>query len=61
MTTCLHSATCDILVLTACYDCRYGPAAGMTRLERWKRASNWGLDPPAEVGFDIVLTKHVLE
>ena len=28
---------------------RYGPAAGMTRLDRWKRAASWGLDPPTEV------------
>jgi len=33
----------------------YGPAVGMTRLERWQRASNWGLDPPAEV-YDILTT-----
>ena len=28
---------------------RYGPAAGMTRLDRWKRAAAWGLEPPTEV------------
>lgn len=28
---------------------RYGPAVGMTRLDRWKRAAAWGLEPPEEV------------
>jgi hypothetical protein len=32
-----------------CISGRYGPAAGMTRLDRWKRAASWGLDPPTEV------------
>lgn len=28
---------------------KYGPCAGMTRLERWNRAKRWGLDPPEDV------------
>ncbi|KAG2487430.1 hypothetical protein HYH03_013997 [Edaphochlamys debaryana] len=28
---------------------KYGPCAGMTRLERWERASKFSLDPPQEV------------
>lgn len=28
---------------------QYGPAIGMTRLERWNRASRLGLDPPQEI------------
>uniref|UniRef100_A0A7R9XWL6 DNA polymerase delta subunit 4 n=1 Tax=Micromonas pusilla TaxID=38833 RepID=A0A7R9XWL6_MICPS len=27
----------------------YGPALGLTRLERWKRAEGFGLHPPADV------------
>lgn len=30
-------------------DKRYGPCIGMTRTERWRRAQELGLDPPAEV------------
>jgi DNA polymerase delta subunit 4 len=30
-------------------DKRYGPCIGMTRSERWRRARELGLDPPAEV------------
>lgn len=28
---------------------KYGPCIGLTRLERWERAKNFGLDPPARV------------
>ena len=30
-------------------DKRYGPALGLTRLERWNRAERLGLNPPTEV------------
>ena len=30
-------------------DSRFGPCSGITRLERWERAVELGLDPPAEV------------
>lgn len=33
----------------------YGPAAGLTRMERWERASKWGLNPPQAV-YDILMT-----
>lgn len=29
---------------------KYGPCAGISRLERWERANKWGLSPPEEVG-----------
>lgn len=32
-------------------DYKYGPCVGMTRLQRWDRAHNMGLNPPAEVRF----------
>jgi hypothetical protein len=28
----------------------YGPCVGVSRLERWKRAEDLGLEPPVEVG-----------
>ncbi|KAG2443116.1 hypothetical protein HYH02_009529 [Chlamydomonas schloesseri] len=28
---------------------KFGPAAGISRLERWERASKFGLEPPEEV------------
>ncbi|KAI8923348.1 DNA polymerase delta, subunit 4 [Entophlyctis helioformis] len=28
---------------------RYGPCMGVTRLERWQRACNLGLDPPRDI------------
>ena len=30
-------------------DPRYGPALGLTRLERWTRAQNLGDEPPLEI------------
>ncbi|CAL0334484.1 unnamed protein product [Lupinus luteus] len=30
-------------------DMAYGPCVGMTRLERWGRAQNMGLNPPKEI------------
>lgn len=35
---------------------QYGPGAGMTRMLRWKRAEQLGLEPP-QVVFDL-LTAH---
>ena len=29
--------------------CEYGPCIGISRLERWTRAQNHGLDPPPDV------------
>eukprot|EP00053_Salpingoeca_punica_P021475 m.213050 g.213050 ORF g.213050 m.213050 type:complete len:118 (-) comp22691_c0_seq1:220-573(-) len=37
-------------------DMRYGPCAGMTRLERWQRAKDDGLNPPAEL--PAIITSH---
>lgn len=28
---------------------KYGPCIGLTRMERWKRAENLGLNPPKDV------------
>ena len=28
---------------------KYGPALGLTRMERWERAEKLNLDPPADV------------
>ena len=28
---------------------KFGPCVGPSRLQRWKRADKWGLDPPPEV------------
>ncbi|EKD03753.1 hypothetical protein A1Q2_01979 [Trichosporon asahii var. asahii CBS 8904] len=36
---------------------KYGPCAGMTRLERWNRAKKWGLNPPEGIK-DILETKQ---
>ncbi|KAJ3555583.1 hypothetical protein NM688_g2500 [Phlebia brevispora] len=38
----------------------YGPCIGVTRLERWERASALGLEPPAEVK-EILTTKEGME
>ena len=27
----------------------FGPCVGPTRLQRWRRAARWGLDPPERV------------
>ncbi|KAJ7040746.1 DNA polymerase delta, subunit 4-domain-containing protein [Mycena alexandri] len=35
----------------------YGPCVGVSRLERWERASALGLDPPVEV-HDILTTRQ---
>ncbi|KAH6915770.1 DNA polymerase delta, subunit 4-domain-containing protein [Coprinopsis sp. MPI-PUGE-AT-0042] len=37
----------------------YGPAVGMTRLERWERAKALGLNPPKEI-YDILNTQEGL-
>jgi len=36
---------------------QYGPCIGVSRLERWERASALGLNPPNEV-HEILLTKQ---
>ncbi|EDR14510.1 uncharacterized protein LACBIDRAFT_305169 [Laccaria bicolor S238N-H82] len=36
---------------------QYGPCVGVTRIERWERASMLGLNPPQEV-YDILSTKQ---
>ncbi|WVQ73798.1 hypothetical protein IAR50_003379 [Cryptococcus sp. DSM 104548] len=28
---------------------KYGPGVGISRLQRWERAKQWGLDPPDEI------------
>ncbi|THU93885.1 hypothetical protein K435DRAFT_779659 [Dendrothele bispora CBS 962.96] len=38
----------------------YGPCVGVTRLERWERASSLGLNPPVEIR-DILLTQQGME
>ncbi|KAG1795071.1 DNA polymerase delta, subunit 4-domain-containing protein [Suillus plorans] len=38
----------------------YGPCVGMSRLERWERASSFGLNPPDEVRH-ILLTEEGVE
>ncbi|KJE90493.1 hypothetical protein CAOG_01803 [Capsaspora owczarzaki ATCC 30864] len=30
-------------------DSEYGPAIGITRLERWERAQKYGLEPPVQI------------
>ena len=35
----------------------YGPCAGVTRLERWERASALGMNPPKEV-YEILMTRQ---
>mmetsp|Transcript_8171 Transcript_8171/g.36177 ORF Transcript_8171/g.36177 Transcript_8171/m.36177 type:complete len:106 (+) Transcript_8171:43-360(+) len=35
---------------------KYGPALGLTRMERWERAEKLNLDPPADVYK--ILTEH---
>jgi DNA polymerase delta subunit 4 len=37
----------------------YGPCVGVSRLERWERASALGLNPPNEVDNAIPLVKHI--
>jgi len=37
---------------------KFGPCTGITRLERWDRASNFGLDPPANVRHLILTNLH---
>lgn len=39
------------------FDPQYGPALGLTRLERWERARNLGDDPPHEIR-EILQTKQ---
>ncbi|KAG7571033.1 hypothetical protein FFLO_00997 [Filobasidium floriforme] len=36
---------------------QWGPCVGISRLERWNRAEEWGLEPPVEVR-DILLTQE---
>ncbi|KAF5351340.1 hypothetical protein D9758_008004 [Tetrapyrgos nigripes] len=38
----------------------YGPCVGVSRLERWERASALGLNPPIEIR-DILLTRNGIE
>eukprot|EP00850_Spirogloea_muscicola_P009715 SM000055S18249 [mRNA] locus=s55:360047:364810:+ [translate_table: standard] len=46
----------DVEVLLRQFDLdgKYGPCLGVTRVQRWQRASKLGLDPPAHV-------RHLLE
>src|SRR5260370_401347 len=37
----------------------YGPCVGVSRLERWERAKDMGLDPPQEVMSSNLLVKFV--
>ncbi|XP_030643995.1 DNA polymerase delta subunit 4 [Chanos chanos] len=30
-------------------DCRFGPCTGISRLQRWERAAQHGLNPPQEI------------
>jgi len=30
-------------------DWKFGPCSGITRLERWERAANFGLNPPLDI------------
>jgi len=39
---------------------RYGPCVGMTRMERWSRAKEMGLEPPMEIK-EILETKQGVE
>ncbi|KAH8081416.1 DNA polymerase delta, subunit 4-domain-containing protein [Filobasidium floriforme] len=36
---------------------QWGPCVGISRLDRWNRAEEWGLEPPVEVR-DILLTQE---
>ncbi|KZV81731.1 DNA polymerase delta, subunit 4 [Exidia glandulosa HHB12029] len=38
----------------------YGPCVGLTRMQRWERAQNMGMDPPQEIR-DILLTRQGAE
>ena len=53
-------------------DATFGPCVGITRLKRWERANNYGLNPPLDVkdillmgegnpnsAWDDLLNKHV--
>lgn len=31
------------------HDLKFGPSVGITRLERWERARNFGLEPPENI------------
>jgi len=56
----VHGASLDqIQVILRVFDhtSDYGPMAGQTRLERWKRAQELGLNPPSEVA-EILLTRE---
>ncbi|KAK8967465.1 hypothetical protein KSP40_PGU007555 [Platanthera guangdongensis] len=38
-------------------DWRYGPCIGMTRMERWNRATEMGLQPPTDVKHLLLRSK----
>jgi len=40
-------------------DMKYGPSIGMTRLDRWERAKNWGKNPPLEIKELILKSGNV--
>ncbi|KAJ4810235.1 DNA polymerase delta subunit 4 [Rhynchospora pubera] len=40
-------------------DMRYGPSMGLTRIERWDRASALGLCPPADVECLLLATSTI--
>ncbi|KAJ3692543.1 hypothetical protein LUZ60_011638 [Juncus effusus] len=40
-------------------DTRYGPVLGLTRMERWDRASAMGLCPPADLEFLLLNTQLI--
>ncbi|CAB4013234.1 DNA polymerase delta subunit 4 [Paramuricea clavata] len=37
--------------------CEYGPCIGISRLERWTRAQDYGLEPPAKV--KKIIEEHI--
>ena len=39
---------------------QYGPCVGVTRIERWERASALGLNPPQEVSSMVVVSESYL-
>ncbi|XP_065831346.1 DNA polymerase delta subunit 4-like [Oscarella lobularis] len=41
------------------HNVEYGPATGISRLERWERAAKFGLRPPLKI--KNILTKHANE
>ncbi|KAL1927426.1 hypothetical protein VTP01DRAFT_3663 [Rhizomucor pusillus] len=44
-----HLSEQDILLRQFDLDYKFGPCVGLTRLERWERAEQLGLNPPEEI------------